>query len=177
MLYPAKEWKLIASENSNRKIVYFRFVLPWLCLITITSIIGTWLATSREQYSAAFVLRTIAILWTSVTAGLYTSAFVIAGIMGYQVGKKNYDRSFALMAYASGAAYLTIAFVTLFPFFNEMLVLAFYACYLYWKGITHLIMIEGQKKMMYGMFSFIIIVMFHLLMFFFFGNIFRAILV
>ena len=174
MLYPAKEWKLIAAENHSRKTVYVQYVVPLLCLITIAIITGTWLATSREKYSGAYVLRTIAIMWTSLSAGLYLSAFVINEIMAHQTGTKNHKNSFVLMAYASGAAYLVIAIVALFPFFNELIVLAFYSCYLYWQGISQLIQIEGQKKMIYGILSFIIAVLVYFLAFFFFGNVFEA---
>ena len=177
MLYPGKEWKAIATENRNRKTVYFRFVFPFLCLIAIATIIGTWLDTSRELYSATYVLCEIAILWTSLSTGLYFSSFVIAEIMAHQVGSKNHNRSFALMAYASGAAYLAISVVELFPFFNELRVLAFYACYLYWQGIPHLIQGENQKHFMYGLLSFIIAALIYFLMFFFFRNILEAILI
>jgi len=176
MLYPAKEWNLIAAENHNRKTVYVQYVMPLLCLITIAIIIGTWLATSREKYSSAYVLRTIAIMWTSLSAGLYLSAFVITEILAHQTETKNHIKSFTLMAYASGAAYLAIAIVALFPFFNELIVLAFYSCYLYWCGIPHLIQIEGQKKIIYGIISFIIAVLVYSLMIFFFGKVFQALL-
>jgi len=176
MLYPAREWELIAAENNNRKTVYIRFVAPLLCLITITTLIGTWLYVSREKYSVAYVLYWIVFMWTSLSAGLYLSAFLIAEIMAHQVGKKDHDRSFALMAYASGAAYLTIAVVALLSSLNELIVLAFYACYLYWKGIPHLIQVDGQKQMIYGLFSFIIVLLVYLLMFFFFGNVLKAVI-
>jgi len=178
MLHPAKEWDVIAAEHNSRKTVFVQFVVPFLCLIAVASIIGTWLDTSREFYSAAYVLYTIAILWTSLSVGLYVSAFLITEIMAHQVEARDHNRSFALMAYALGAAYLTIIVVSLFPFpfLKQMLVLAFYACYLYWRGIPHLIQIQGQKRMMYGLFSFIIVLLIYSLMFFFFEKIWRAIL-
>ena len=176
MLYPDREWKEIATENSRRKTVFIRFVTPLLCLIAIATIIGTWLTTPRELYSVGFVLYMIAILWTSLSVGLYLSAFVITEIMAHQIGSRDHDRAFALMAYASGAAYLTIAIVELFPFFSELLVLAFYSCYLYWRGIPYITCIEGQKQMIYVLLSFIIMALVYLLVFFFFGNVLRAIL-
>ena len=81
------------------------------------------------------------------------------------------------MAYSSGAAYLAITIVALFPFFNELFALAFYSCYLYWKGIPYLIQVEGQKQMMYGLFSFIIVLLIYFLTFIFFKNVLSAILV
>ena len=176
MLYPAKEWKVIAAESSNRQVVFIRFVLPLLCLIAVATIIGTWLVTPREQYSASYVAYRIAILLTSLSAGLYLSAFVITEIMVHQMGSRNHHRAFALIAYASGTAYLVIAIVELFPFFSELLVLAFYSCYLYWRGIPHLIRVDGQKQMIYGLLSFIIMALIYSLMFFLFGNLWRAIL-
>ena len=175
MLYPAREWKDIAAENNSRKMVYLRFVLPWLCLIAIATIVGTWLAASREEYSVWYVLYWIVFLWASLSAGLYLSAIVITEIMAHQMGVRDHNRDFALIAYASGAAYLVIAFVSLFRFFNELLILAFYSCYLFWRGIPYLIRINEQKQMIYGLLSFIIILLVHLLMFFLFGNVLKSI--
>lgn len=175
MFYPEKEWKTIAAENNDRKTMYLRFVVPLLSLIAVATIIGTWLSTSREVYSISYVLCEIAILWISLSASLYSSAFVIAEIMAQQVNSKDHDRTFALMAYSTGTAFLTIAIVALFPFFNELLVLTFYSCYLYWRGIPFLIQVQGQTRMIYGLLSFMIVVLIHLLMFFLFGNILKAI--
>ena len=175
MLHPAKEWKAIAAENNSRKTVFLRFVLPWLCLIAITTIVGTWLATSREEYSAGFVLYMITFLWALLTSGLYLSAFVITEIMAHQMGARDHNRDFALIAYSFGAAYLVIAIVSLFPFLSELLILAFYSCYLFWRGIPYIIRVGDQKRMIYGLLSFIIMVLVYLLMFFLFGNILRAI--
>jgi len=176
MLHPVSEWKEIVAENNNRKTVYLRFVIPWLCLIAVATIIGTWLTTSREEYSLGFVLYKVVFLWASLSVGLYLSTYVITEIMAHQVGSRDYNRDFALIAYSSGAAYLVIAFVALFPFFNELLILAFYSCYLFWRGIPCLIRVEGQKQMIYCLLSLIIILLVHLLMFFLFGNILRALL-
>ena len=176
MLYPAREWEKIAAENNSRKTVYVRFVVPLLCLMAIATIVGTWLTTSRELYSAGFVLYWIALLWASLSAGLYFSAFVITEIMAYQMGSRVHKRDFSLIAYSFGAAYLVIVIVALFPFFSELLVLAFYSCYLFWRGIPHLIRVDGQKRMIYMLLSIVIMVLVYLLMFFFFSKILGAIL-
>jgi len=179
MLHPAKEWEAITAENNSRKTVYVRFVVPLLCLMTIACIIGTWFDAPRVDYPTVFelcmkALYWIALLWFSLSVGLYFSTFVITEIMAQQVGSRNHDKSFALMAYSSVAAYLTIIIVALFPFFYELLVLAFYACYLYWSGIPHLIQINGQKRMMYGLISFIIVLLIYSLVFFLFSKILSA---
>jgi len=175
LLYPEKEWETIAAENDNRKTVYMRFVSPLLCLIAVATIIGTWLDTSREIYSISFVFCKIAILWTSLSAGLFFSTFVIAEIMAKRMNAKDHDRSFALMAYSTGSALLVIVIVALFPFYKELFVLMFYSCYLYWRGIPSLVQIQGQKRMIYGLLSFIVVAIIYLLMFFLFGNILKAI--
>jgi len=150
-------------------------------MISIASIIGTWFDASRELYSTSFELFRIAIcriviLWSSLSAGLYFSAFMITEIMAQQVGSRDHDKSFALMTYASAAAYLTIIIVALFPFFYELLVLSFYSCYLYWRGIPFLVQKNGQKRMIYGLFSFIIVLLIYSLAFYLFSKIWRAIL-
>ena len=176
LFFPAKEWKDIAAENHNRKTIYVRFVLPMLCMIAIATVVGTWLATSREIYSVGYVIYRIVLLWISLSAGLYFSAFVITEIMAHQLGTRDHIRSFALMAYSSCAAYLVIALVSMFLFFKELLVLAFYSCYLYWTGIPYLIGVEGQKRMIFGLLSFMVVFLVYLLMLFFFGKVLSAIL-
>jgi uncharacterized membrane protein HdeD (DUF308 family) len=91
--------------------------------------------------------------------------------MAQQVGSRHHHRAFALMAYSLTAAYLVITVVALFPFFSELYVLAFFSCYLYWRGIPYMIGATGQKRMMYALISFIIVILVYLLMFFFFDKI------
>ena len=177
IFYPAKEWETIAVENNDRKTIYVRFVVPLLCLIAVATIIGTWLVASREVYSISYVCYKITFLWTSLSAGLYFSALIITEIMALQVNSKDHDLSFALMTYSSSAAYLVIAIVTLFPFFKELLVLVFYSCYLYWRGIPFILQIHGQKRMIYGLLSFFVVIAMYSLMFFFFGNVLRELMV
>ena len=169
LLFPAKEWKTIAAENNNRKTVYVQFVVPLLCMITIATIAGTWFSTSRELYSAGYVFSKIGTLWVSLSAGLFVSAFCVSGI----TEEKN--RDFELITYSLAATYLVIIIVSLFPFFPEFLVLAFYSFYLFWQGIPHLISVESERRMKYGLLSLTITVLVHSLMYFLFSNIFKAI--
>ncbi len=176
LFHPVKEWETIAAENRNRKTVFIRFVVPLLCLVTVASIVGSLLFASRLVYSLGYVVCKVAILWCSLGLGLYLSSYLITEITARYVGSKNHDKTFELLAYASGTALLVITIVELFPFFGELLVLAFYSCYLYWRGIPYLIRIEGQKQMVFGILSFVIAALTFSLVFYFFGNILRAIL-
>ena len=176
LFFPAKEWKNIAQENSSRKTVYRQFVAPLLCMMTIATIIGTWLATARELYTLGYIICQILILWTSLSAGLYISAYFLTEIMAQQTGERNHNRDFALMAYSSGAAYLVIIIVALFPFFSELYVLALYSCYLYWTGIPHIIRLESRERMSYALLSLIIMIVTYTLVLFLFDKILSSIL-
>ena len=175
MLHPETEWEAVATEKDSRKAIFARFVAPFMLLLAIATVIGTWLSVSRELYSTAYVLCTISVLWASLVAGLFFSTFAIGEIMAQRAETGDRRKSFALMAYSSGAAYLTIFVVSLFPFFNELYVLAFYSFYLYWRGIPHLIRIDGQKQLAYGLVSFFIVLLSYSLMFFFFRKTLGAI--
>ena len=169
-LFPEKEWKIIAAENNSSKSVYLKFVVPLLCLMTIATIVGTWINTSRELYSAAFVICRIAILWASASTGLFVSALVANGV---QEENKPY---FQLIAYSLSATYIVIVLVSLMPFFKEFIVLAFYSFYLFWQGITHLLKVDSEKIMKKGLLSISITVLTHLLMYFLFKNIFNSLI-
>ena len=177
LLFPAKEWKSIADENNSRKTIYKQFIVPILCITSFAIIIGTWINTSREVYSFGYVIYRIIFLWATISAGLYISAFFVTEIMAQQLAARNNKRDFALIAYSSIAAYLVIIIVSLFPFFSEMYVLAFYSLYLYLTGIQHILkQAEVKTRMTYALLSFIIIMFVHLLLFFLFKRILSALL-
>lgn len=175
LLHPSKEWAEIATENKNRKTVFMQFVVPFLCMVTVASVIGALFSVSRTIYSFGYIACKIANMLCSLGGGLYISSFLIGEITAQYAGLKNHHRVFALMAYSSGAAYSVIVTVELFPFFSELLVLALYSCYLYWRGIPAVINIRGHKHMVFAVLSFIITTLVFLLMFYFFGNVFKAI--
>ncbi len=175
LLRPGEEWSVIATESKNRKTIFVQFVLPLLCMITVAVIIGTWLVTSREKYSFDYVIGKIIALFCSLTSGLYFSSFLVTEITARQTDVKDHDKVFALMAYSSGAAYLVIMTVELFPFFRELIVLALYSCYLYWRGIPYLTQAQGQNRSVFAILSFVIAAPVYMLMFYFFGNVLKAI--
>lgn len=175
LLYPAREWEVIAMEDKKRKTIFLQFVLPLLCLITVASVTGSLLFVTRTIFSLGYLASRIILLWCSLCSGLYLSAFVITEISADRINRKDHDKEFALLAYSLGPALLVIMLVELFPFFNELLILTFYSCYLYWRGIPYLMQVEGQNQMIFGILSFVIVTFVFGLMFFFFGNILEAI--
>ena len=177
LLHPAQEWPVIASENKSRKEVFRQFVLPLLCLISITIIIGSTLSTPRTVFSVAYVICRVAFFISSLGIGLYISSYLIAEIMSRQLGGPKYARIFSLMAYSCGPAFLVIAVVELFPFFSELIILSLYSCYLYWKGIPAVLQIQGQKQTTMTILSLVIIAVVFCLAFYFFGHIFRALFI
>ena len=177
LFFPTKEWKTIAEEDNSRKTIYKKFVVPLLCFMTIATIVGTWLYTTRELYTLGYVIYKIAILWSSLSVALYVSAFLVTEIMAQQLGQRNHKRDFALMAYSASVAYLVIIVWAMFPFFSEFLVLILYSCYLYWIGIPFIIQREGREQTFYGLLSFSIMMITYILTFFLFGKILKAMLI
>ena len=174
LFYPSNEWKTIEEENRNRKTIYIRYVTPLLCIMTVACTIGACLYASRyHQFSLNYIIYRITTLWTTFSAGLFISAFLVSEIMAGHVKSKNYDRDFALMAYSSSVVYIVIIIIELSPF-NELIVLAFYSCYLYWTGISHLVKAEGKLQTKYCLMSFIIIALTYSLIYFLFEKIFAS---
>ena len=176
LLFPAKEWAAIAEENNSRKKTFVQLAVPLLGVMAFATIFGTWLYTPRELYTVAYVVCRILILWTSLVAGLFLSAAVLTEIMAQKTGVKDHNKSFALMANSASAAYIVIIIVEFFPFIPEFLILALYSCYLFRLGMPKLIQVEGQKQVGYGLLALVITALTHFVMFFLFGNIFRALL-
>ena len=171
LLFPAKEWKLIAEENNSRKTIFLKFVVPLLFAMTGAIMLGALIYASLDVFSVLFWIAT---LWASLCVGLFISAFFVTEFMAVELDRREHKRDFALMAYSSIAAYLMIIIVFLSPLI-EFIVLALYSCYLYWSGIPHLIQIEDKLRMKYGLLSLFVTATVYSLMFFVFSKIFKAI--
>ena len=176
---PGREWEVIADEHKTRKMVFVRFVVPLLCVASVASVVGSLLFVSRMVFSFGYVVYKVMLLWCSLSSGLYLSSFLITEVMAQYIGSKNHNKTFELAAYSSGVVFLVITVVQLFPFFNELLVLAFYAGYLYWRGIPYLIKIQehDQKQMAFGILSFVIVALTYSIVVYFFVNVLSTIFI
>ena len=144
-----------------------------LCMMTLAVIVGEWV---YAMHNLSVVIVWILTLWFSLSIGLYISAFLVTEIMAAELGYKNNDRDFALIAYSSVAVYIVITIVALFPFFKEFLVLALYSGYLFWQGIPQMIQEESKIQTKYRQLSAIIAIVSFALVLFFFYNMFKVML-
>jgi len=207
LFFPSNEWKIISGENKSRVAVYKQFVMPLLCVMVVATVVGTWIGTTRLDYSIGYVLSEIVIKLTSLSVGLFLSAYLVTEITAQLIGYKDYNRDFVLMAYSKGTLYVIIIIVALFPFpFLKMLyALGFYSCYLYWIGIPLLVEVENEdygnlneereemkprcpqqqsrrqlstrEQKTYGLLATIIMAITYSLLFFLFGKMFKTLLV
>ncbi|MDR0815728.1 MAG: YIP1 family protein [Bacteroidales bacterium] len=176
LLQPNVQWAAIASENKDIKSVFRGFVFPLLLLIAVCVLLGSILFASRIEFSAVYVVKRIALLLCSLSAGLYLSAFLINTTM-IHLCPRNMRGVFSLMAYSSGIAMLLIAMVELvpFPYLKELLVLAFYSIFLYGCGIPAILDIPAGKRGAFIVLSVVVAAAGYALPFFLFGKILNAI--
>ncbi|MDR1667630.1 MAG: hypothetical protein LBS03_08080 [Bacteroidales bacterium] len=176
LVHPHEHWITVATEKKSRNRIFREFVVPLLCMVAICTLLGAVLFASRFDLSVAFVLRKISLLLCTLSTGLYLSSYLINALIPITV--RNLQGIFALLAYSSGITCLLIAVVELFPFpyLKEMIVLAFYSVYLYWRGITEVLNIAESKRNGFLMLSFITVAAVYLFLFFFFGKILEALL-
>jgi hypothetical protein len=168
-------WAAIASENKDIKSVFRGFVFPLLLLIVVCVLLGSVLFVSRIDFSVVYVVKRMILLFCSLSAGLYLSAFLINTTM-IHIGKRNMQGVFLLMAYSSGVAMLLIAMVELvpFPYLKELMVLAFYSFFLYWRGIPAVLDIDANKRSVFMILSVVVAAAGYALPFFLFGKILNA---
>ncbi|MDR1864283.1 MAG: YIP1 family protein [Bacteroidales bacterium] len=174
LLRPDEQWTAIAAERRDRKDVFMHFVLPMLCLIAVCVIVGSVLYISREVFSPGFVLRRILLSGCLLSAGLYLSAFLI-DVLLLRPRASALHEVFALTAYSSAAAYVVIAVVSLFPFFDELLVLALYSGYLYRRGVPFMLDVPAGKQSVFAALSLLIAAAVHLPLFYFLDRMLDAV--
>ncbi|MDR3094225.1 MAG: YIP1 family protein [Bacteroidales bacterium] len=176
LIQPSVQWAAIASENKSIKRVFCGFVFPLLLLIAVCVLLGSVLFASRIDFSAVSVVKRMLLLFASLSAGLYLSAFLINTTM-IHLCQRNIQGVFALMAYSSSVAMLLIAMVELlpFPYLKELLVLMFYSVFLYWRGIPAILDIPAGKRGAFIVLSVVTSAAGYALPFFLFSKILNAI--
>ncbi|MDR1672767.1 MAG: hypothetical protein LBS09_04805 [Bacteroidales bacterium] len=176
LLRPGAQWAAVASCEKDNRAVYREIVLPAICLIAVCTALGALLFVSRAEEIWGYIVRKILLLACSLSAGLYLSAFLVNALMILHIGPRNMRGVFSLMAHTAGVIYPVIAVVALFPFFSELSILAFYAIYVYWRGIPHMLSVGVERRPIFMVVSLAAAAAVHLLIFYFFGQFLTAVI-
>ena len=153
LVAPKKEWATIEGENTSHAKLFTGYVLPLSLIPAIAIFIGYGLIGYRVLgvyvHSVEWGIRQAVVQWVAIAGGIYVTAFVINFLADHFGAKKDFDKSFALVAYAYTPACIGGIFY-IFPSLSWLAGLAgLYGLYLLYIGLQPMMKAPAEKNTSY----------------------------
>ncbi len=150
MVNPKTEWEHIANENFPIRSITLNFVLPYLIMDFISSMLGCVLFSSKNmiyplkfafvQSVTSFLVYIIILYITPVFIQLIGISFNI------QINREN---AFKLIAYSFTPVFIIGIIVGLIPALGVIDIVGLYAFYIMWHGYDMMLNITDKKTFFY----------------------------
>jgi hypothetical protein len=177
IIKPEESWNLIKQENKSRKVVVKEFLLPVSILIGICSLLGTLFFSNVDaSFSLAYVFFNGLISFLIIFLEVYLSSWIITEVATSFTDDVDTDRIFNLVIYSHAPFLITLAITGLFPQLLFIVVLGFFTFYIYWLGIQKMLTIPEDRRMIFFLFSALVMVLIFLLLSVIFNNIYDVVL-
>jgi len=157
---PEEEWKIIEAEETKASVVFTNFVLPYLILNFIASILGSFLFAgifllySPLTYGIATALTSF-LVYIIV---LYVTPIIIKALGSSFGTEVSQDKAFKLVAYSFVPSYVIGILVGLLPSLSILGILGLYSLYVFWHGFGALLHTPEDKKVGFFIVSILIII-------------------
>lgn len=154
---PKTEWLVIETETTTPPALLMSYVLPLLVVYSIGSLLGGlfWAGTWGFQY---FLISAL-ISFISAAISFYVSSYVIDMLAPSFASEKNINKSAQLVAYSNTAVWVA-GFFTFIPLLGWLVLIAgaVYSIYLMYLGIGPLKKTPEDKKVVYMIIAFLVII-------------------
>ncbi len=157
ILKPQEEWVRIEAETFSKKEIVKSYVVPFVILIAVCSIIGSSLL-SIDSYSISIILTKVIVTAFLFIGGVYLSALIINELTTSFSIPRNTDATFKLVAYSFTSFFIAMCLVSLLPDLPVLVILGFHSVYLFWLGATTVLKVSEASKTGFVIVSFLIII-------------------
>lgn len=153
LISPKTEWPVIKTENDSHLKILTSYLL-WLALIpAVAAFIGYGLIGYNIMgvhiHSAEFGLRQAVVSYIGIIGGCYITAAVITLLAESFGAKKDFNRTFQLVAYA----YTASCIGGIFNIYHSLTIIAtlcgIYSLYLLYTGLEPMTEVTPEKKASY----------------------------
>jgi hypothetical protein len=153
---PKKEWLIIETETADPKSLLVNYVLPMVIISSLGNLMTgmLWAGTFGFQY---YLISAVIALVSAVIAFLISS-YVIDLLAPTFNSEKNINRSAQLVAYSNTAVWIA-GFLSFIPVLGLLVIFAgaVYSIYLMYLGIGPLKKTPEDKKVVYMIIAFLVI--------------------
>ncbi len=172
LLTPKTEWPVIAGETDTLSGLLTSYVIPLASIPALASLVSGFVISGG---STKMVITTALIAYASAIISYVITAYVVDFLAGNFNSEKDLNKSAQLVAYASTASWVA-GLLTLIPVLGILgsLAGAIYAIYLCYLGIGPMKKTPDDKKVVYLVVIFVVMIGISMLLAAVFGAMFLA---
>jgi hypothetical protein len=157
IISPQTEWVKIDSENTTRQEIMKGYVIPFVVLIAICTILGNFLF-SLHSLPLNVLLVKVIISGVLLIGVIYLSVIIINELTNSFGINKNPDAISKLLIYSLNSFFITSCLIGFLPDFQVLMILGLHSVYLIWLGYAHLLKAPEANRIGFVIVSFLIII-------------------
>jgi Yip1 domain len=163
LITPKTEWHVIGGESATPATLLTNYVLPLAVFASLGAVLQGVFFAGKEGF--IYFVITGVIAFVAAIIAFYLSAYIIDMLAPSFASEKNLNKSAQLVAYANTPTYI-VAILSFIPVIGWMLSLAawIYSLYLMYLGIGLLKRTPEDKKVVYMIVSFVIMIALYLVL-------------
>ena len=150
IMSPKTEWDVIEGETTPHVKLFTSYILPLSLIPAIAAFIGYGLigysVLGFHVHSIEWGVRQAIVQWITMAIGVYITAFVVDFLAEHFGAKKNFDKSFSLVAHAYTPALLGGIFYILPSISWLAFVPGIYSLYLLYIGLQPMMKAPAEKN-------------------------------
>lgn len=156
---PEEEWKVIESEDTKSGAIMMNFVLPYLVLGFVATLLGSYLFAGRWIFNPlGYALATAITSFVVYIIVLYVTPIIIKALGSSFGTEVSQEKAFKLIAYSFVPSYLIAILTGLFPVVSILGLAGLYSLYILWHGFGSLLHTPEDKKVGYYIVTILIII-------------------
>ena len=146
IINPKAEWVVIETEKQSRQEIIRTIALPLIIIVTLSSVVGDFIFTSRIYFSFLYVLAKAVGIFVTSYFGMILASQIINELTTSFNSKKDLDLTYKLVIYSLTIYYVVFSFVMFIPALHLLWVFEAYSVYLFWIGATTLVNTPDDNK-------------------------------
>jgi len=156
---PEEEWKVIEGEDTKPGAILINFVLPYLVLGFVASVLGAYVFANHWFYNPLgyAIASSVTTLLVYIIV-LYVTPIIIKALGNSFGTEVSQEKAFKLVAYSFVPSYIVSILTGLFPMLSILGLAGLYSLYIFWHGFGSLLHAPEDKKVGFFIVSLLIII-------------------
>ena len=165
LFHPQQAWREITVEGRKKRGVIFEYLLPMSVIVGVSTVLGSlFFGDIEDTVSIGYVFINGLISFLIVFLEVYFAGWLITEITESFDPKVDSNTVFNLVIYSHAPFFLALMVSRLFPQLMFLMVTGIYSFFVFWLGITHLLKIDEDKRLIFLFISSLLMILIFLLL-------------